>query len=184
MISHDFANKINLKSIRDERNDIVSRYVKGRLLDIGCGMNLLVNRYGKLNSIGIDVHDFGAGATIVKNSAELPFEDNSFDTVSFVASFNHIPNREEVVLEARRVLRKGGVAVVTMLDPFIGKLRHKMDWVDKAESRRFVASKQNGEQQGLSYDYIENLFLKTGFKLKLKKKFLLFLNNLYVFEKI
>ena len=100
---HEFVNKLGLRSIRDERCDKVMENCSGRLLDIGCGNNQLVKKYGN-DSIGIDVYDFGGGAVIVKDTSKLPFADGSFDAVSFVASINHIPNREDVLRESYRVM--------------------------------------------------------------------------------
>jgi len=183
IISHDFANKIGLDSVRDERNNIALTYVRGRLLDIGCGSNLLVKRYGN-NSIGVDVYDFGAGATIINNPSNLPFNDKSFDTVTFIASFNHIPDdREKVLDEVSRVLKADGIVIITMLNPFIGKIRHMMRWIDTVEEKRLTTKGQYGEKEGLSYKYIYDVFSKYGYKLKIRKRFLLLLNNLYVFQR-
>lgn len=41
-LPHDFLEKIGISSIREERNNLVMKFVQGRLLDIGCGKNILV----------------------------------------------------------------------------------------------------------------------------------------------
>ncbi len=183
ILSHKFANRVGLDSIRDDRVNMALRYVRGRLLDIGCGINLLVKRYGDCNSVGIDVHDFGGGAEIVENVANLPFADKSFDTVSFVASFNHIPNRDRAIREIDRVLKDNGIIIITMIGPSIGKLRHMMRWIDQEEGKRYHYLRQNGEEDGLPCDYICSLLLKFKFRLKLRKHFLFYLNCLYIFER-
>jgi len=177
-LPHGFTSRIGLKSIRDERNEIVLKFAKGRLLDIGCGPNILVKKYGN-DSVGIDVFDFNGGAIIIEDSSELPFKENTFDTVAFVASFNHIPNREEVITEVDRILKKNGRVIITNLEPIIGKVRHRMFWIDKIEEGR---EKKEGEEEGLKSEYIMNLLIKCGFKLIKKMKFQ-FLNNIYVFER-
>ena len=45
--------KLGLTPIVDERHKIVLSHVNGKLLDIGCGENLLVKQYG--DGIGVDV---------------------------------------------------------------------------------------------------------------------------------
>ena len=177
-LTHRFASTIGLKSIRDERNEIVLKFVKGKLLDIGCGPNILVKKYGN-NSVGVDVFDFGGGAIIVEDSSKLPFQENTFDVVSFVASFNHIPNRKEVITEVNRLSRNNGRVIITNLEPLIGKVRHRMFWIDKIEEKRV---KKEGEEEGLKHEYIINLLTECRFKLIKKIKFQ-FLNNLYVFER-
>ena len=177
-LPHGFTSRIGLKSIRDERNEIVLKFAKGRLLDIGCGPNILVKQYGN-DSVGIDVFDFNGGALIIEDASELPFKENTFDTVAFVASFNHIPNREEVITEVDRILKSYGRVIITNLEPIIGKVRHRMFWIDKIEEGR---EKKEGEEEGLKSEYIMNLLIECGFELMKKMKFQ-FLNNIYVFER-
>jgi len=177
--SHEFVNMLGLRSLRDERYDCVMEFCRGRLLDIGCGNNELVKKYGR-DSIGVDVHDCGGGAVIVDDAANLPFEDACFDTVSFVASLNHITNRREVIAEARRVLSRRGRIVLTMLSPFVGTVRHRLAIWDRDQLDRGL---KPGEAQGLSHSHILSLLGSQGFKLVGKKRFMVFLNSIYVFEK-
>jgi len=179
IFSHEAVNKLGLRSLRDERCDIVMKHCRGRLLDIGCGNNQLVKTYGH-NSVGIDVYDFGGNALIIEDSSKLPFENGSFQTVSFVASLDHIPNRWEALKEAHRILSEGGRVLVTMISPFIGILRHKLAWWDPDQHKRGM---KKGEEMGLTHEYIVSLLENTGFKLIERKRFIVGLNNLYIFEK-
>jgi len=104
-----------VETLARRRRERVHRYVRGRLLDIGCGDNRLVREHG--DGIGVDVLDWGDVDLVVENTADLPFKDRSFDTVSFVACLNHIPNREEVLSEARRVIKADGRLIATMIPP-------------------------------------------------------------------
>jgi SAM-dependent methyltransferase len=182
LLPHDFLERIGIRSIRDDRNYMALRYVKGRVLDIGCGLNLLVKRYGG-EGVGVDIYDVGGGATIIQDAARLPFPDDSFDTVTFVGSFNHIPDREAALHEVSRVLRKNGRVIVTMPSPFIGILRHMMFWVDSLEVMRLKEEHKKAPVEGLSHEYLTGIFSKCGYTLKFKRKFSLFLNNLYIFER-
>lgn len=62
--------------------------VKGRLLDIGCGNNMLVKAWG--NEIGVDVFNWPGVDMVVEDCAKLPFTDGEFDTVTIIAALNHI----------------------------------------------------------------------------------------------
>jgi len=179
IFSHETINKLGLRSLRDERYDIVKKNLNGRLIDIGCGNNELVKSYGN-DSIGIDVFDFGGDALIVEDSSNLPFNDQTFNSVSFVACLNHITNREKVLKESYRLLKKGGRIYMTMLSPFWGVLRHKLAWWDPDQHERGM---KEGEKLGLSTKYLINLFESCGFELVKRERFILGINNLYVFEK-
>jgi len=62
-----------------------------------------------LNSVGSD------GIDVVSSSCEeLPFLDGSFDAVYMFYTLEHIPNRIEALKEVKRVLAKGGRAVIVV----------------------------------------------------------------------
>src|SRR4051812_47365087 len=69
------------------RTGLVLRQVRGRLLDIGCGENHLVRQYREQHGegIGVDVYPWANVDKVVENTAHLPYNDGSFDTITFVA---------------------------------------------------------------------------------------------------
>lgn len=155
-------------------------HIKGRLLDIGCGTNVLVKKYG--NGIGVDVYDFGGADMVVKDSSKLPFTDNEFDTITIIAALNHIPNRLEVIQEANRLLKNDGLLIITMIPPKISKLWHllRSPWdIDQHERKM-----KEGEVYGISKGDLMHLVEKNNFTLKKTKNFMLGVNTLYIFEKI
>src|SRR5664279_3905639 len=95
----------------------LSRSLKGRVLDIGCGIgDLLVFRPG---TVGADVNPLIVESNqlqglnvhlIVEN--KLPFLDAVFDTVIMDNVLEHIPGPEALLTEVRRVLEPGGVFLV------------------------------------------------------------------------
>ena len=87
-------------TLETERLDRVCPLIQGRLLDIGSGPNTLVNRLG--NGVGVDVVDWGGGTVVVEDTSDLPYEDQSFDTITMVACLNHVPYRDK----APKVLRR------------------------------------------------------------------------------
>jgi ubiquinone/menaquinone biosynthesis C-methylase UbiE len=55
---------------------------------------------------------------LVEHSAyDLPFENETFDIVYFITVLQEIPDAIQALKEARRVLKKGGVAAVTEMLP-------------------------------------------------------------------
>ena len=98
-----------------------------RLLDIGCGLGTISLGLAKAVAPGemhgldmeasqIDMARAGAQAYRVDNAIyhvgdaiDLPFEDCSFDVVSFQNVLMHIPDTRKVFAEAKRVLKSGGI---------------------------------------------------------------------------
>lgn len=166
-------------TLEEERIHAVRPYINGRLLDVGAGPNSLVNLYG--NGVGVDVYDWGGGVIVVENTARLPFTDNSFDTVSFIACLNHVPYREAALQEARRVIKPNGRLIITMINPVLGGVGHAIWWYSEDKHR---GGMQPGEVGGLwGHDIIE-MCQEANFTLQMHKRFVYGMNNLYLFRAI
>ncbi|MDP8230804.1 MAG: class I SAM-dependent methyltransferase [Candidatus Gorgyraea atricola] len=177
LLPDSICERLGLTSLRQERVFNVLPHVKGRLIDIGCGDNMLVNIYS--NGLGVDNRDLGKGAVIIKNVANLPFEDHTFDTVTFVASLNHIVSRKEALSEARRLLKPDGRLIVTMIGPIIGAIAHLLWWYSEDKHR---GGMKNGEVGGMTTKEILRLCLGAGFQLKEHQRIVYKMNNIYIFE--
>lgn len=172
-----WSKKFGLTSLEDERFRAVLPEIRGRLLDIGAGANRLVQLYG--SGVGVDVIDWGGGVVVVDDTRDLPFPDGSFDTVTLVACLNHIPYREEVLQEAYRVLVPGGKLVVTMIGRVLGDIGHALWWYSEDKHREIQA----GELMGMSNSSIKTLLKGAGFKQIMHRRFLYWMNNLFVAQK-
>src|SRR5574342_172689 len=83
LLDEEWLSYFRWTTLEEERLAAALPYIRGRRLDIGAGPNTLVKRYG--NGVGVDVHDWGGGAMVVRDSSTLPFADRTFDTVSLIA---------------------------------------------------------------------------------------------------
>jgi SAM-dependent methyltransferase len=123
--------KWGLSSQASERFDYVAREVQGYCLDVGCGYhNRFVSEWLNGNGKGVDVYQYEGLAKdqIVCDMSHLPFESDSFDTVTFIANLNHVPRsmRDQELSEAYRCLKTGGNIIVTMGNPVAEVLVHKV----------------------------------------------------------
>ncbi len=180
------SERLHLTSLRGERLAQVLPVLRGRVLDIGAGDNMLVNLYrksgssaGRDESVGIDVVDWGSDCMIVPDCSRLPFPDASFDTVSFIACINHIPERAAALREAHRVLRPGGRLVLTMIGRVIGIVGHALWWYSEDKHREVA----EGEVMGMDPAEIKGLLSNAGFDPPREQTFLYGLNTLYVAER-
>lgn len=173
LLPDETSSRLGLTSLQDERLRAVVSQIQGKLLDIGAGDNLLVKTYS--NGIGVDVYDFGGGATIVEDTCNLPFDDASFDTITFLACLNHIPYRDEVLKEAYRVLKPGGKIIATMISPFLGKIGHAIWWYSEEKERGMA----EGEVMGISGNDMKDLLSNAGCSKVEKTTFLYGMNNLF-----
>lgn len=177
LMPQEWLPRLGWTTLEEERLAAVLPHVRGRVLDIGAGTNTLVQRYG--NGVGVDVHDWGGGALVVDDTSALPFGDDEFDTVTFIACLNHIPNRDAVVREAGRVLRPGGRMVATMIDPVLGGIGHAIWWYGEDRHR---GGMKPGEVGGMWPAEIIRLCSSTGLTLTRHDRFVYGMNHLYVFD--
>lgn len=172
-----WSNRLGLTSLEEERLRAVLPELGGRVLDIGAGNNRLIRLHG--NGVGVEVHDWGGGAMVVEDTRHLPFPNESFDAVTFVACLNHIPYREEVLLETKRVLRSGGRVVVTMIGRWLGEIGHKIWWYSEDKHRQVA----EGELMGMAPEFVKSLLTGTGYTLSVHRRFLYRMNHLFVATK-
>jgi SAM-dependent methyltransferase len=98
------------------------------ILDVGCGEgSLLAMLRGKGNRVyGLEASDSGREASAQKGincqSTDIsrdvfPFNDNMFDVVTCLEVLEHVENPYHALVEMKRVLRDGGMLVVSIPNP-------------------------------------------------------------------
>jgi SAM-dependent methyltransferase len=106
-------------------------------LDVGCGSG---NSYAPdlarraATYVGVDVsanaveaaRASGLDAQVIKDAAELPFPDDSFDHVVCIEVFEHLFAPHDAAAEIRRVLRPGGRLVASTPNVGYWRLRANM----------------------------------------------------------
>ena len=153
----------------------------GRVLELGSGDGDLLASLGSEQAIGVDVHQWGEVDIVVDDSAALPFPDSTFDTITIIAALNHIPNRTDVLEEARRVLREEGAIILTMIPPHISALWHlaRKRWdIDQKER-----GMKEGEVYGLTRRSIRRALNEAGLRVSHEGRFMLGINYLVIAKK-
>lgn len=94
-----------------------------RILEIGGGQSgLSADLYRGAEVISVDLEPSYAGSSmnarigtrfLCADATNMPFSDNSFDLVTVFDVLEHVPHDEQAATEAIRVLRPGGVLLVT-----------------------------------------------------------------------
>jgi ubiquinone/menaquinone biosynthesis C-methylase UbiE len=104
-----------------------------RVLDLGCGAGRFVAalRDAGAEPIGVDIAEAalerarrnapGADLRLMEPDGSLPLEHASVDLVWCSEVLEHVADTEHTLLEARRVLRPGGRALITV--PFHGRVK-------------------------------------------------------------
>lgn len=119
-----YRNNVTYISRVDPRLDriisIVTHAAPATTLDIGCGRGFLLGQLadrGLAGLTGMDVYDdvptdrwtYARGDV----TAGLPFDDATFECVVAGEIIEHVPNPDELLREVRRVLKPGGLFVLS-----------------------------------------------------------------------
>ena len=123
--------------------------VKGRVLDVGCGIGDFV-RLTK-NAVGIDINPFNVefckknGIDAHLFTTTMPFNDDTFDTVLFDNVIEHIYDPSLVLEEALRVLKKNGTLIIGVpgLEHFFYDQDHKVFYAENFLKKNFMKQKLN-----------------------------------------
>jgi tRNA (uracil-5-)-methyltransferase TRM9 len=116
------------REIWEELNFLFEDLKEGeKVLDLGCGNGrwYKIFKEKKVDYFGIDnseklieiaKENFPDAKFFVGDALNLPFPDNFFDKVYSIALLHHIPSEDfriKVLKEAKRVLRPGGILILT-----------------------------------------------------------------------
>lgn len=99
----------------------LSGHIVGKTLDVGCGTKPYAHLYRSDEYVGLEI---GSVANRQAKKADhyydgktFPFGDNSFDSAVANEVFEHVFNPDQFLSEISRVLRPGGMLLMTM--PFV-----------------------------------------------------------------
>ena len=136
------------------------------ILDVGCGTgtNLAeLSRFGVVSGVeseprAVD-HCREAGWNVTLSSGdELPFDAGAFDVVTLLDVIEHVPEDATILAEARRVLRPGGVLLVTV--PAYGWMWGAQDEISH-HYRRYTARSLRASLRGTGFAPMRLTYFNT-----------------------
>ena len=131
-VTEAVGNRISREAIEMmwTRYDFAARYCEGKdVLEAGCGAGQGLGLLAKSASflVGSDYteslvrsasnHYRGRVPVMRADAQELPFRDDSFDTVIFFEAVYYLQNVKAFLTECKRVLRPGGILVLCSANP-------------------------------------------------------------------
>jgi SAM-dependent methyltransferase len=106
---------------------MLRKYGRGRLLDVGCGQGQFARRASRFFAVhAVDISPnrveaarahSGLDTIVVGSATALNFGNESFDVVCALDLVEHLPDPPAFFSEARRVLRPGGLLLLSTPNP-------------------------------------------------------------------
>ena len=173
-----------------KRIGIVSKYVHGDVLDIGCGDAQILDLLDKQTYyVGVD-HDENIGG-IIKDRAErnninahfhqlnieaesFPDLGRKFDTITIIAVIEHLSNPKEILVNLSQYLKDDGRLIITTPHP-MAEIIHCYG----AKFGFFSQEAVDDHEKLYDYDSINQLLLSSGYAIDEYRKFEFGLNQLY-----
>lgn len=169
--------------LRRQRFAASRPYIKGRVLDYGCGPGLLADAFGLTDFAGVEIDtDMLAIARAKHPHAILVTPDElgkldgqAFDTVAALAIIEHLDDPAGFLRTLRGLLAPGGRIVLTTPNP-------ALDWAHGVGGRLGIFAKESHDEHQSLMDRkgIEGFAREAGLEIVLFKRFLFGANQLAV----
>ncbi|MFH1391822.1 MAG: class I SAM-dependent methyltransferase [Candidatus Diapherotrites archaeon] len=164
-----------------QRNSLAAKYVKGKMLDVGCNEGefrkfILPNT----NYFGIDINpkpkkvNFPFKQLSVENNLE---QLGKFDSVTLIALIEHLKKPEKAIKNVHKILNKKGRIIITTPSKIGDKIHSITSTIGLVS--KFAAE---DHQKIFSLEELEFLLKNQGFKIIESKTFFFGLNLLVVGE--
>jgi 2-polyprenyl-3-methyl-5-hydroxy-6-metoxy-1,4-benzoquinol methylase len=176
--------------LRQRRIANTINYIKGKVLDFGCGTGLLAKYIPSKFYIGVDIDQDSLdiakknspGYTFL-NTNKIGFNDikqhGPFDTMVLMAVIEHIKEPDKLLVELSKLINYSGQIVITTPHPassIIHNIGSKIGLFSK------TANKQH--ENYYNYEQMKRLCLKNNLKILNYKRFLLGINQLFILKLI
>lgn len=176
--------------LRQRRIAIAINYIKGKVLDFGCGTGLLAKYIPSKFYIGVDIDQDSldkakknfSGYTFL-NTNKIGFNDikqyGPFNTIILLAVIEHIKEPDKLLIELSNLINYSGQILITTPHPassIIHNIGSKIGLFSKA------ANKQH--ENYYNYEQMKRLCLKNNLKIVSYRRFLLGINQLFILKLI
>jgi ubiquinone/menaquinone biosynthesis C-methylase UbiE len=152
-------------TLSEWRTRAVLPFVSGSLLDIACGDNRLVEKYG--SGVGVDIVPYQNVDRVCPDPSQLPFGDRTFHTVTIVAALNYFSDPSAVLREVGRVMDDEGTLLVTFLHQKVSAAWHR------------IRERSSTPRPAFSEAELTRCAQSAGMRIVQKRRFMLGMNVIY-----
>jgi len=165
--------------LRKQRINMVSPYLRDKVLDYGCGVGVLADKCHPDFYLGVDIDDESLEIAFKKYPAfrfvnKNP-KDEQFDVIVLLAVIEHIKEPVDLLKQLKLMLKSDGQIVLTTPHPFIAKI-HSIGSIIGL----FSASANEDHEYFFDFNRMYKLTAKAGLDILEYKRFLVGMNQLFI----
>jgi 2-polyprenyl-3-methyl-5-hydroxy-6-metoxy-1,4-benzoquinol methylase len=168
--------------LRKRRQEKARPYIRGRVLDYGCGIGTLSEMCRPETYLGVDVDEWSIDVARkayprFRFDTDLP-ETGKFDTIVALAVIEHIPDPAALLEKFESRLGTEGRIVLTTPHPSV-------EYVHDLGARigLFSAHASEEHERLIDYGLMKELLAKAGLVIEKHERFLLGANQLFVLRR-
>lgn len=161
------------KNVFEAELDYILQELNGvkDVLSVGCGPAIIeagLAEHG-FNVTGLDISKEALDQvpdnirTVVGHAEQMPFADNTFDAVIYIASLQFIENYKQAIKQTVRVLKPRGQILAMLLNPQSQFFKEKAD-----NPTSYVRSIKHIDLKMIEMTIAEDFSIQTGFFLGIK----------------
>ncbi len=177
----DQADGLISKFVRNKRFLMVQPYIKGKVLDYGCGVGELTHICNPNNYLGVDIDETSIRMAN-KNHPQFRFaydvnDNEKFDTIVALAVLEHIAEPVALLKKFKRMLRPDSHILLTVPHPSFYWVHTFFSWIG-------LLSKHASEdhKQEIDYRHMKELAIKASLTIVNYKRFLFGANQFFLLK--
>jgi SAM-dependent methyltransferase len=171
--------------LRRQRLLAVKPYLKGRVLDVGCGSGALAELLGSDQYVGVEIDQASIDKARINFPnhqfyKELPADDEKFDTVVALAVIEHVSDPSSFLQTLATRLKSDADARIVCTTP-----HPSVDWIHDLGAAIGLFSRHANEEHEdlLDRSKLELFGRQAGLNLISYRRFLFCVNQIAVFER-
>jgi len=174
--------------------EILQKYAKGRILDIGCGggrhlvcIKNFKEKYGiDLSPLAIEKakKNFPSCKFTVSSAYNLPHRSDFFNLVYSIDTIEHLKHPQKMLAEVKRVLKTNGILIIQTPNYPIKRIYDFINWLNQKKGWRKTWRDDPTHFSKFSYLRLRNLLDKYFKIIEIKPRNILLENRIKPIKKL